>query len=54
MNKKTGAAVLDEKIGKAVTGTKVFTNTTKAGSVDVELNFNASDLGGEDVVVLKS
>lgn len=52
MNKKTGAAVLD-KDGKAVTGTKVFTNTTKAGSVDVELNFNASDLGGEDVVVFE-
>ena len=34
MNKKTGAVVLD-KNGKAVTGTKVFTNTTKAGSVDV-------------------
>lgn len=52
MNKKTGAVVLD-KDGKAVTGTKVFTNTTKAGSVDVELNFNASDLGGEDVVVFE-
>ena len=52
MNKKTGAVVLD-KNGKAVTGTKVFTNTTKAGSVDVELNFNASDLGGEDVVVFE-
>lgn len=52
MNKKTGAVVLD-KNGKAVTGTKVFTNTTKAGSVDVELNFDASDLGGEDVVVFE-
>lgn len=52
MNKKTGAVVLD-KDGKAVTGTKVFTNTTKAGSIDVELNFNASDLGGEDVVVFE-
>lgn len=52
MNKKTGAVVLD-KDGKAVTGTKVFTNTTKAGSIDVELNFDASDLGGEDVVVFE-
>ena len=55
MDKATKAAILD-KDGKEVTASKVFSNTTKSGTVDVEININAAELSlaGKDVVVFET
>lgn len=55
MDKATGSAVLN-KDGKEVTASKVFSNSTKNGSVDVEININAKELGlaGKNVVVFET
>lgn len=52
MDKETGAVILD-KDGKAVTGTKVFENTSRTGKVDVEINLDATSLIGKEVVVFE-
>ena len=55
MDKTTGKEVVD-KDGKVVTASKVFSNTTTSGNVDVEINLNAIEcgLGGKDVVVFET
>ena len=55
MDKATKAAILD-KDGKEVAASKVFSNTTKSGTVDVEININAAELSlaGKDVVVFET
>ncbi|MBM6830980.1 VaFE repeat-containing surface-anchored protein [Faecalicoccus acidiformans] len=50
MNKETGEQVMNED-GTPVEGYKKFTSETADGTVDVEMNLDASSLGGQDYVV---
>lgn len=50
MNKETGEQVMNED-GTPVEGYKKFTSETAEGTVEVEMNLDASNLGGHDYVV---
>ena len=53
MNKDTGLPVLDSE-GKQVTGETTFTAETEEGTVNVDFVFDASALGGSQVVVYEN
>ena len=53
MNKDTGLPVLDSE-GKQVTGETTFTAETTEGTVNVDFVFDASALGGSQVVVYEN
>lgn len=53
MDKETNKVLVDAD-GKEVTSeTKTFTATSQSGTVDVTFTFNASELGGKDVVAFE-
>lgn len=52
MNRSTGEQLVDQE-GNKVAAEKTFTAPASAGIVEVECNFDASELGGSDIVIFE-